>query len=215
VPAGAYVVLAVADTGCGMDETTRARTFEPFFTTKDPGKGTGLGLATVYGIVKQSGGHVEVESAVGRGTTFRIYLPRTEGPVQASTTVVQAPPPGAGETVLVVEDEPGVRSLLRATLQRLGYTVLEAQHGPEAQEVSRGFAGTVHLLLTDTVMPHMRGPELAQRLVEARRGLRVLYTSGYTDDAVARHGVLRAGIPFLQKPFTTLGLALKVREALK
>ncbi|HME95468.1 MAG TPA: ATP-binding protein, partial [Methylomirabilota bacterium] len=224
---GAYVMLEVTDTGAGMDEETRLHLFEPFFTTKVQGKGTGLGLSTVYGTVQQSGGHISVESEPGHGSTFQIYLPRVAAPVVIPPDL--RPPagparpaaagdatlaPGHGETILLVEDAQRVRAVVREILEMSGYTVLEARHGVEALELSTRHAGTIHLLLTDVVMPQMSGRELSQRLATLRPDLKVLYMSGYTDDAIVRHGVLAAGIAFLSKPFTPDALALKVREVL-
>ena len=216
---GSYVLLTVSDTGCGMDEATRARIFEPFFTTKGLGKGTGLGLATVYGIVKQSGGHIYVTSEVGQGTSFRIYLPRIEGEA-ASLAVLPAAAltlpelPSGTETLLVVEDEEGVRSLILEVLRACGYSVLSAGHGGEALPLAEQHAGPIHLLLTDVVMPEMSATELAERLLQLHPEAKVMFMSGYTDDAVVRHGVFDTGTPFLQKPFTPSGLARKVREIL-
>jgi PAS domain S-box-containing protein len=212
---GRYVLVAVSDTGQGMDETTRARIFEPFFTTKGPGKGTGLGLAMVYGFVKQSGGHVEVYSEWGRGTTFKVYLPRAE----QTTPSAKAPPdllkvPGGTETVLLVEDEDAVRTLSRLVLQSSGYTVLEARDGQEAVWVAQQHQGPIHILVTDLVMPRMSGRQLADLLTQARPHVRTLFMSGYTDEAVLRHGVLEASVAFLQKPFSPIGLARRVREVL-
>jgi two-component system, cell cycle sensor histidine kinase and response regulator CckA len=209
------VMLAVSDTGVGMNEETQARIFEPFFTTKELGKGTGLGLSTVYGIVKQSGGCIWVYSEPGRGTTFKVYLPRVEeGTERAAPLVTQAPPPRGSETILLVEDEEMLRGLFEESLATSGYDVLTAKHGAEALGIAERHAGTIHLLLTDTVMPGMGGRELAKQLTEAREGLKVVYMSGYTDDAVVRHGVLAAEVAFLQKPFTPDALARKVREVL-
>jgi two-component system cell cycle sensor histidine kinase/response regulator CckA len=212
---GPYVLVAVSDNGHGMDEETRSHIFEPFFTTKEQGKGTGLGLATVHGIVAQSGGHVGVYSTPGRGTTFKIYLPRVaeavEGPGEASE---KRPVAGGRETVLIAEDEPAVREVVAATLQQKGYEVLRAPDGQTALELARSHDGTIHLLLTDVVMPGMTGRALAQALTAERPDVRVLYVSGYTDDAVVRHGILELGVPYLQKPFTPDALALKVREVL-
>jgi PAS domain S-box-containing protein len=212
---GRYVMLAVSDTGVGMSEQTQARIFEPFFTTKEPGKGTGLGLSTVYGIVKQSGGCIWVYSEPGRGATFKVYLPRVEaGAEGAAPPVAQAAPPRGSEVVLLVEDEEMLRGLIEESLATYGYDVLVARNGADALGVAEQHEGTIDLLLTDAVMPGMGGRELARQLTEARRGLKVLYMSGYTDDTVVRHGVLAAEVAFLQKPFTLDTLARKVRDVL-
>jgi two-component system, cell cycle sensor histidine kinase and response regulator CckA len=215
MPPGSYVHLAVSDTGHGMDAATQARIFEPFFTTKEQGKGTGLGLSTVYGIVKQSGGYIWVSSERGQGTTFKIYLPRVVAPADSvpPDTHWSSLPQGM-ETVLLVEDEPEVRWLVRDMLRHLGYTVLEARHGIEAQVQSIQHPGPIHLLITDVVMPQMSGRQIAERLTPEHPETKVLYMSGYTDDAVVRHGVLAAHMAFLQKPFSPEALALKVREVL-
>ena len=214
VSPGAYVLLAVTDTGTGMDEHTKARVFEPFFTTKEQGKGTGLGLATVYGIVKQSAGFIWVYSELGRGTTFKVYLPRVDEP----TTVPAARKATASlqgtETVLLAEDSAAVRAVANQVLTRHGYKVLEAVDGRSALELGTRHEGPVHLLVTDVVMPEMSGRQLADRLTERRPTLKVLFFSGYTDDAITRHGILEPGIAFLQKPFTPDSLARKVREVL-
>ena len=212
---GPHVMLAVSDSGVGIPREILRHIFEPFFTTKEPGKGTGLGLATVYGIVKQSGGYIECDSEPGRGTTFRIYLPRVDGPA-AETERNGRPVDAAGgtETILLVEDEEGVRELARDILRATGYTVIEARNGAEALLLSERHQGPLDLLLTDVVMPRMSGRELAERLTPLRPDLSVLYMSGYTDDAVIRHGVLGAGTAFLQKPFTPAILVDRVRETL-
>ncbi len=212
---GEHVLLAISDTGCGMDAATQARIFEPFFTTKGPDLGTGLGLATVYGIVKQSGGHIEVHSKPNRGASFMIYLPRERETVvseQAHPTL-DAPPLGS-ETVLLAEDEDAVRTLTRLALQREGYTVLEARNGEEALMIGHQYQGAIHLLLTDLVMPKLSGRQLAEQLLKARPAVKVLYVSGYMDDAIIRHGLLMASTAFLQKPFSPDLLAQKVREVL-
>src|SRR2546423_4408347 len=206
-------MLAVSDTGVGMDAETTKRVFEPFFTTKE--LGTGLGLSTVYGIARQSGGSVWVYSELGRGTTFKVYWPRSgEGaPAYQPDTQVEEALRGA-ETILLAEDEEMVRQLTRAVLERYGYHVLEAANGGAALLICERHQGPIHLLLTDVVMPEMSGRELASRLETLQPEMRVLYTSGYTDDAIVHHRVLDSGLSFLQKPFTPLGLARKVREVL-
>jgi PAS domain S-box-containing protein len=214
VAPGPYVLLSVSDTGTGMSEEVRRRIFEPFFTTKGPGKGTGLGLAVVHGIVQQSEGHIAVQSVVGAGTTFHIYLPRVP-PEGASKSAAEKPAvPRGTETLLLVEDEPGVRALARHVLAGLGYTVLEAGHGEEAVHVWQRHAGPIHALITDVVMPGMGGRLLAEQLGQLRPGLKVLYLSGYADDAIFRHGVALEETALLQKPFTPDVLARKVREVL-
>jgi PAS domain S-box-containing protein len=212
---GRYVLVAVGDTGHGMDEATLARVFEPFFTTKEVGKGTGLGLAIVYGFVKQSGGHVEVSSEPGRGTIFKVYLPRAAetAPSMRSSPGLLKVPKGT-ETVLLVEDEDAVRTLARLVLQSSGYTVLEARDGQEGLGVAQQHPGTIQLLVTDLVMPRMSGRQLADLLTDTRPSLQVLFLSGYTDEAVLRHGGTDAGVALLQKPFSPIGLARKVREVL-
>jgi CheY-like chemotaxis protein len=227
VKPGAYVMIEVADTGVGIDAEMRAHLFEPFFTTKDHGKGTGLGLSTVYGIVSQSGGHVQVDSDRGKGTTFRVFLPRVDAepaPTNGDATrhrpapVLPAPsgepPRPPRETVLLVEDAERVRAVVREILETQDYHVLEARRGDEAIERAAAHAGPIHLLLTDVVMPEMSGRELAQHLLRDRPDVKVLYMSGYTDDAIVRHGVRGSGIAFIAKPFTPDALADKVREIL-
>jgi len=210
-----HVMLAVTDTGSGMDEPTRARIFEPFFTTKEVGKGTGLGLSTVHGIINQSGGTIWVYSEPGKGTTFKIYLPRAAGAAKEPVGVRTVSPPARGsETILLVEDEQGVRDIVREVLQARGYTVLEARHGIEALAVARRHRGPIDLLLTDVVMPRMGGPELAECLVARQPNLKVLYMSGYTERAVARHHMLDSNAPYLQKPVTVEAITHHVREVL-
>jgi CheY-like chemotaxis protein len=214
VPPGSYVKVAVGDTGVGMDEATRARLFEPFFTTKEVGKGTGLGLATVYGIVKQSGGTIRVHTQPGHGTTFTIYLPRAQASPALDTKNPGAAAPSGHETILLVEDETEVRKLIRLTLQAQGYTVLESTSAEGAVEMAQAHAGAIDVLLTDVVMPGMSGRLVAERLQGLRPKLKVIYMSGYTDDAMVRHGIQQAEADFLQKPFRPDDLARKVREVL-
>jgi two-component system cell cycle sensor histidine kinase/response regulator CckA len=213
---GKYVMLAVTDNGCGMDAETQTHIFEPFFTTKEKGKGTGLGLATVYGIVKQSGGYVWVYSEPGRGTSFKIYLPRVENveePGPQNRNDLQSSRRGT-ETILLVEDEKGVRELAREYLEMSGYTVIEAEDGHTALELAAMHSGTIHLLMTDVVMPGISGRELADRVKRIRPKIQVLYMSGYTDQAVVHHGILDMDAVLLQKPFTMATLSSKLREIL-
>lgn len=215
VQPGSYVLLAVSDTGSGMTEESRERIFEPFFTTKEQGKGTGLGLSVVYGIVKQSGGHIWVYSEPGEGTTFKIYLPRiSQAPEPASLPLMPASQDRGAETILVVEDEEVVRQVTCKMLETKGYKVLAAAGGSAALENSERHKGPIHLLLTDVLMPEMSGKELAERLALRRSETRVLFMSGHTENAIVHHGVLKPGIAFIQKPFRLETLVHKVREVL-
>jgi two-component system cell cycle sensor histidine kinase/response regulator CckA len=212
---GAYVMLAVSDTGSGMTAEVKARMFEPFFTTKGRGRGTGLGLATVYGIVKQSGGYIWVYSEPGLGTAFKVYLPRVDAPVEPATQAPELKGTLAGtETVLLAEDDELLRPLARSLLLKLGYTVLDAPNAAEALVAAGEHQGTIHLLITDVVMPGQSGRDLARALAQSHPDTKVLYMSGYTDDAIVHHGMLDPGLNFLQKPFTPATLARKVREVL-
>jgi PAS domain S-box-containing protein len=213
---GPHIMLSVSDNGYGMDEETMSHLFEPFFTTKEPGKGTGLGLSTVYGIVRQIAGHVAVDSAIGRGTMFNLYFPY---PQQGTVEEMEADLPmlelsNEKETVLVVEDEESVRSLIQQILQQKGYAVLTARRGEEALETAARFGGSIHLLVTDVVMPGISGGDLAERMLAVRPETRVLFISGYPDDEIVRHGISHTGTAFLQKPFSHDRLLSKVRESL-
>ena len=212
---GAYVMLAISDTGHGMDAETLKQVFEPFFTTKGKGKGTGLGLSTVYGIVKQHGGSIWTYSEPGSGTTFKIYLPQA-GEADAKPTNAPTPMTATDgtETVLLVEDEATVRRLARRVLDKHGYTVIEAQNGADALAVAAKHEAPIHLLLTDVIMPVMNGKELHEQLLAVRPDLKVLYMSGYTDNVIAHHGILERDVFFLEKPFSSQGLVHKVRQAL-
>jgi CheY-like chemotaxis protein len=209
--AGPYVMLAVSDTGVGMKAETRGHIFEPFFTTKEVGKGTGLGLSTVHGIVEQSGGYVEVDSEVGRGTIFKIYLPRMQAAPADSGKPEAVPAMGGKEMVLVVEDQPEVRRYAAAALRAYGYQVIETASADEALLVCEREGERIALILTDVVMPGLSGRELADRLKERRPGIKVLFMSGYTDDTMVHHGVLEKDAEFIQKPFSPDELAIKVR----
>jgi CheY-like chemotaxis protein len=212
---GAYVRLDVSDTGIGMDAETISRIFEPFFTTKEPGKGTGLGLSTVYGIVRQSGGSIWVYSEPGIGTTFKIYLPHVGDPVaQPETKVPEPDSPRGSETVLVVETDTSVRDLTCQSLRKYGYQVIEAETAGDALLACEKMKGDIQIMVTDLIMPRMSGPELASRVHQVRPGLKVLYMSGYADEAVVRLGFFDSPVPFIQKPFTAAALAIKVRETL-
>jgi PAS domain S-box-containing protein len=213
--AGSYVMLIVTDTGCGMDAGTQARIFEPFFTTKGQGKGTGLGLATVYGVVKQSGGFIWVYSEVDHGSTFKIYLPQVKADLERGVPekTSRGSHPGT-ETILFVEDEESVRELVRDYLGKSGYRVLEAPDGVQALEIAAAHREPIHILVTDVVMPRLSGRELATRITAARPEIKILYISGYTDDSIFRHGVLEGGVAFLQKPFNLKDLAQKIRQVL-
>jgi CheY-like chemotaxis protein len=215
VTPGPYLKVSVHDSGVGVDPAVQEHVFEPFFTTKANGKGTGLGLATCHGIVKQNGGHIDFVSESGKGTTFEIYLPRAE----AARSVAEAPSPTASaqrgnETILLIEDEEPVRKLCTHALEQLGYTVIAAAAGGEGLERAARFDGSIDALVTDVVLPDMRGPKIAERLREVRPDIAVLFTSGYTQDAIARDGVLEQGVNFLQKPFAMSKLGEAVRRAL-
>ncbi len=212
---GRYVRLSIRDTGSGMSEEVKAHIFEPFFTTKGPGKGTGLGLATVYGIVTQCGGHCEVHTELGRGSEFNVYFPAVDGqPLSSDSFHDGNPLPRGKETVLLVEDEEQVRAITKLMLQALDYTVLEARSGVEAIRLCELHAKPIELLITDVVMPEMGGQQVAERVRARRQGIKALFLSGYADDAIVRHGILKSEVTFLQKPFTHAGLANKVREVL-
>lgn len=212
---GKYVMLAVSDNGSGMDEATRARIFEPFFTTKEKGKGTGLGLSTVYGIVQQSGGSIWVYSEPNQGTSFKVYLPelRSDAPGEVVESTMDEIESGS-ETILLVEDEEVVRGLTTNILENAGYRVIAASGGAEAAELCAGRDEPIDLLLTDVVMPRTSGKEVAGQLTKMQPGLRVLFMSGYTDEAIVHHGVLDADVEFIQKPFTPAALSKKIREVL-
>jgi signal transduction histidine kinase len=212
---GKYVLLAVSDTGEGMSQEVQRRIFEPFFTTKEKGKGTGLGLSTVYGIIQQSGGNIWVYSESGKGTTFKVYLPRVVSETaESGEKTLELAPRGGTETVLLVEDEAVVRGLARRILEQAGYSVIEAAKGDEALQACEEHGDEIDLLLTDVVMPEMSGKDLADRLRSQHPELRMLFMSGYTDEAIVHHGVLDSTVEFIQKPFTPSGLLKKVRDVL-
>ena len=216
---GQYVVLTVTDSGAGMDEETQSHIFEPFFTTKEQGKGTGLGLSTVYGIVKQSGGYIWVSSGIGKGTSFKIYLPRVfemAEPAPARPPMKDEPQvAGLESTLLLVEDEAGIRELTSELLAAWGYEVLVARNGVEALEISNRHRGIIHLMVTDVVMPHMNGRDLVRRVRQMRPEMKVIYMSGYTDNLVLQGGMVEEGSDFIQKPFSSDTLAKRVRAALQ
>ena len=212
---GDYALLAVSDDGCGMDKETQVRIFEPFFTTKGIGKGTGLGLATVYGIVEQNNGFITVYSEPGKGTTFKVYLPRHEGKSTAALTESPSPPSKSrGETVLLVEDDLAILANTQKILNRLGYTVLTASTPSEAIRLAEGRVAEIHLLITDVVMPDMNGLDLSKRLLSRNPKLKCLFMSGHATDVIADHGAFNEGARFIQKPFTTKDLASKIRKML-
>jgi CheY-like chemotaxis protein len=215
VKPGRYVMFSVSDTGVGMTPEVKDRIFEPFFTTKEKGKGTGLGLSTTYGIVKQSEGHIWVYSVQGKGTTFKIYLPRVNEPLEEIwKEVLKEELPRGKETILIVEDEEEVRKLAGKILERQGYRILETSNGDDALLACERRKSPIHLMLADIIMPGMSGSELAKLLKPLYPEIKILYMSGYTDDAIVRHGVLEKGVNYIQKPFTMEGLARKVREVL-
>jgi CheY-like chemotaxis protein len=211
---GDYVMLAITDTGTGISDEVKARVFEPFFSTKGVGQGTGLGLSTCYGIIKQSGGHISVYSELGRGTTFKIYLPQLESQAKIPILRLDSPDlPRGTETILLVEDDPALREMAATLLRRLGYTVLTAANGVEALSLKHErTSGHVDLLFTDVVMPHMSGKELADRVRALYPQTKILFTSAYTENAIVHQGVLDKGVDLLQKPFTPSALAHKLRE---
>jgi CheY-like chemotaxis protein len=215
VRTGPYVMLAVSDTGVGMSAETQARLFEPFFTTKELGKGTGLGLSTVYGIVKQSGGNIWAYSVLGKGTTFKVYLPCADGPTEPAISQVVVSTMGGSESILLVEDDELVRKLAQEVLGRKGYRVISTGMIEEALQIAESRQSPIHLVLTDVVMPGMSGGELVSRIQLLRPEVKVLFMSGYADHAIVHHGVIEAGMFFLQKPFTPALLTQKVREVLE
>jgi two-component system cell cycle sensor histidine kinase/response regulator CckA len=211
---GSYVMLSVSDTGCGMDKETQNRIFEPFFTTKGPGQGTGLGLSTVYGIVKQSEGYIWVYSEPGKGTTFKIYFPRIEAAAEPIKRVDASEIPRGSETILVVEDDEAMRALTRTCLESGGYSVLDVSNGEAAIRAVTENGGAIHLMVTDVIMPGISGRQLAESVLLVRPKMKVLYISGYTADLIARQGILEKQVALLEKPFTKGALLRKVREIL-
>ncbi|MGL4369713.1 MAG: ATP-binding protein, partial [Spirochaetota bacterium] len=209
-----HVMIAVSDTGIGMSKETMEHLFEPFFTTKGAGKGTGLGLATVYGAAKQNGGIIDVYSEQGAGTTFKIYFPVNDGQEDASPLQIDENMRMGTETILVVEDNPLVLNYAFSILQKLGYTILKAANGEEALETARSYSGTIDMMMTDIILPGMNGWTLAQLICESRPGMKVLYNSGYTEDTIVERGVLKKGLHFIGKPFSAFALASKIREVL-
>jgi CheY-like chemotaxis protein len=211
---GEYVMLALTDSGTGMDAETQSHLFEPFFTTKEMGKGTGLGLSTVYGIVKQSEGYIWCYSEVGVGTTFKVYLPRVHEEAAPGRQTTSPPLIRGSGTVLLIEDDPALRNLLSETLEGGGYTVLVADGGAKALEIAAEYPGAIQLVVTDVIMPGLTGRQAAQEIQAGRPEVRILFISGYTDEAIARHGLLEPGVNFLAKPFTPDALLRKVRAVL-
>jgi CheY-like chemotaxis protein len=203
---GRYVMLVVTDTGCGMDRETQLRIFDPFFTTQELGKGTGMGLATVCGIVKQGGGYIWVYSEIAQGSVFKVYLPRIEQAAQPDKREGEEKICSGSEIILLAEDSDPLREMAREYLQSVGYTVIAAVSGKDALQRAKEFDGTIHVLLTDVVMPEMSGPELASQLTLYRPGIKVIFTSGYTDDAIARQGILDSTVAFVQKPYRSKAL---------
>jgi CheY-like chemotaxis protein len=213
VEPGCYVMLAVSDTGCGMDEATKQRAFEPFFSTKGE-RGTGLGLATVFGIVRQHGGHIWCYSELGKGTTFKVYLPVVDAPVETRGTPDTDGLAGGKETILIAEDDAAILNMAVKALEQRGYTVLSASRGEQAVEIARAHTDPVHLLLTDVVLPDAKGPEIAGRVRQCHPETRVIFTSGYTDNVIAHHGVVDRTITFIQKPYRLIDLLRAIRETL-
>ena len=212
---GSYILLRVTDNGCGISKEVQGHIFEPSFTTKEADKGTGLGLSTVYAIVTQSGGYLSVDSEIGVGTTFSLFLPEIEGSSELTAPTIEFTNiPSGTETVLLVEDEDSLRTLIQGCLEKRGYSVLTAGNGQEALNIAQKHSGTIHLLLTDVIMPGMSGRELADNLKQARPNLKVLYISGYTHDLVTQQGILETGSELLQKPFSLNSLLTRVRQAL-